>query len=164
MCKQIDRVARQDVNVLILGESGTGKELAARAIYHHSRRADKAFLAINCAALPETQVESELFGHKLGAFTGARRQRIGKFKQCAGGTLLLDEIGEMPLGVQVRMLRLLQERQFERLGGHRTLTTTARVLAATNRNLEQLLAGGTFWADLYHRLKVVTLSPVMLSS
>jgi two-component system nitrogen regulation response regulator GlnG len=158
VCKQIGRVARQDVNVLVLGESGTGKELAARAIYHHSRRADKPFLAINCAALPETLVESELFGHESGAFTGAQRQRVGKFEQCAGGTLLLDEIGDMPLGVQAKILRLLQERQFERVGGNQTLSTTARVLAATNRNLEQLIAGGTFRADLYYRLKVVTVT------
>jgi two-component system nitrogen regulation response regulator GlnG len=158
MCKQIGRVARQDVNVLIVGESGTGKELVARAIYHNSTRADKPFLAINCAAIPEALVESELFGHELGAFTGAQRQRVGKFEQCDGGTLLLDEIGDMPLPVQAKMLRLLQEQQFERVGGSQTLTTQVRILAATNRNLEQLIADGRFRSDLYYRLKVVTIA------
>ncbi|MFO0850690.1 MAG: sigma-54 dependent transcriptional regulator [Gemmataceae bacterium] len=157
MCKQIGRVARQDVTVLIRGESGTGKELVARAIYHHSKRADRPFLALNCAALPEPLVESELFGHELGAFTGANRQRIGKFEQCGEGTLLLDEIGDMPLAVQTKMLRLLQDQRFERVGGSQTLTTNVRVLAATNRNLEQLIADGKFREDLYYRLKVVTI-------
>ncbi len=158
MCKAIGRVARQDVTVLITGESGTGKELVARAIYHHSRRADKPFLAINCAALPENLVESELFGHERGAFTGADRQRVGKFEQCDDGTLLLDEIGDMPPAAQAKMLRLLQDQTFERVGGGQTLTTHVRVLAATNKNLEQLIAEGRFRADLYYRLKVVTIA------
>ena len=157
MCKSIGRLAAQDVNLLILGESGTGKELVARAIYHHSSRANKPFLAINCAAMPENLVESELFGHEQGAFTGAHRQRIGKFEQCDGGTLLLDEIGDMPLAVQAKMLRVLQEQQFERLGGNQLVSTRVRVLAATNKNLEQLIAEGKFRNDLYYRLKVVTI-------
>jgi two-component system nitrogen regulation response regulator GlnG len=157
VCKQIGRVAAQDVNVLITGESGTGKELVARAIYHHSRRADRPFLAINCAAIPDTLVESELFGHERGAFTGADRQRVGRFEQCGDGTLLLDEIGDMPLAAQAKMLRLLQEQQFERVGGNQLITTHVRVLAATNQNLEQLIVGGRFRNDLYYRLKVVTI-------
>jgi two-component system, NtrC family, nitrogen regulation response regulator GlnG len=157
MCKQIGRVAPQNVNVLIRGESGTGKELVARAIYHHSRRSDKPFLAINCAALPDALVESELFGHEQGAFTGALRQRIGKFEQCDGGTLLLDEIGDMPLSVQAKMLRLLQEQQFERVGGNTPITTNVRVLAATNKNLELLITEGKFRSDLFYRLNVVTI-------
>jgi two-component system, NtrC family, nitrogen regulation response regulator GlnG len=157
MCKQIGRIAAQDVNVLILGESGTGKELVARAIYSHSRRADKPFLAINCAAIPEGLVESELFGHEQGAFTGADRQRVGRFEQCGDGTLLLDEIGDMPLPVQAKMLRLLQEQRFERVGGNQAIDTHVRVLAATNQNLEQLIARGRFRGDLYYRLKVIAI-------
>ncbi|HJZ54329.1 MAG TPA: sigma-54 dependent transcriptional regulator [Gemmataceae bacterium] len=157
MCKQIGRIAPQDVNVLIAGESGTGKELVARAIYHHSRRANRPFLAINCAAIPETLVESELFGHEKGAFTGADQQRVGKFEQCGDGTLLLDEIGDMPLAAQAKMLRLLQEQTFERVGGNLPISTHVRVLAATNQNLERLIAGGRFRNDLYYRLKVVTI-------
>ena len=157
MCKSIGRLAAQDVNVLIVGESGTGKELVARALYHHSRRSDKPFLAINCAAMPESLVESELFGHEQGAFTGAHRQRIGKFEQCDGGTMLLDEIGDMPLAVQAKMLRLLQDQQFERVGGNQAIATRVRVIAATNKNLEGLIAEGKFRNDLYYRLKVVTI-------
>ncbi len=157
MSKTIGRISAQDVSVLILGESGTGKELVARAIYHHSKRADKPFLAVNCAALPESLVESELFGHEQGAFTGAQRRRIGKFEQCHQGTILLDEIGDMPLGVQAKMLRLLQDQQFERVGGNETIATDARILAATNQKLEQLSADGKFRNDLYYRLKVVTI-------
>jgi two-component system nitrogen regulation response regulator GlnG len=156
VCKVIGRVAPQDVNVLVTGESGVGKELVARAIYHHSRRADKAFLAINCAALPEGLVESELFGHEKGAFTGADRQRIGKFEQCADGTLFLDEIGDMPLAAQAKVLRLLQEQTFERVGGSQTITTSVRVIAATNQDLEKRIAEGRFRADLLYRLRGVT--------
>ncbi len=158
MCKAIGRVAPQDVNVLIRGESGTGKELVARALYHHSRRASRPFLAINCAALPEALVDSELFGHEQGAFTGAVRQRVGKFEQCDGGTLLLDEIGDMPLPVQAKMLRLLQEQQFERVGGNAPITTRVRVLAATNKDLESLIAEGKFRGDLFYRLNAVTVA------
>src|SRR5437588_2385536 len=137
--KGIGRVAPQDVTVLILGESGTGKELVARAIYQHSRRAAKPFLAINCAAIPEALLESELFGHARGAFTGADRQRVGKFEQCRGGTLFLDEIGDMTPLTQTKVLRVLQEQRFERVGGNHTITTDVPVLAATNRNLEPLV-------------------------
>jgi two-component system nitrogen regulation response regulator GlnG len=157
MCKAIGRIAPQDVNVLILGESGTGKELVARALYHNSRRADQPFLVINCAAIPENLLESELFGHEQGAFTGAARRRIGKFEQCNAGTLFLDEIGDMPPGLQAKILRVLQDQRFERLGSNETLQTHVRVLAATNHNLEQLVAAGRFRADLYYRLKVVTI-------
>jgi two-component system nitrogen regulation response regulator GlnG len=157
MCKLIGRVAPQDVNVLILGESGTGKELVARALYHHSRRASRPFLAINCAAIPETLLESELFGHEQGAFTGATRRRIGKFEQCDGGTLFLDEIGDMALAVQAKMLRVLQEQRFERIGSNEAVQTRVRVLAATNQDLEKLVADGRFRKDLYFRLKVVTI-------
>jgi two-component system nitrogen regulation response regulator GlnG len=156
MCKVIGRIAPQDVNVLILGESGTGKELVARALYHHSRRANKPFLAINCAAIPEALLESELFGHEQGAFTGANRRRIGKFEQCNGGTLFLDEIGDMSGSLQAKMLRVLQEQRFERVGSNETLQTQVRVLAATNQDLEHLVKEGRFRKDLYYRLKVVT--------
>jgi two-component system nitrogen regulation response regulator GlnG len=157
MCKAIGRIAPQDVNVLILGESGTGKELVARALYHHSRRAQRPFLAINCAAIPDTLLESELFGHEQGAFTGANRRRIGKFEQCNGGTLFLDEIGDMNPMLQAKMLRVLQEQTFQRLGSNETLQTQVRVLAATNQNLEKLVEEGRFRKDLYYRLKVVTI-------
>ncbi len=155
--KAIGRVATQDVTVLILGESGTGKELVARAIYQHSRRAQRPFLAINCAAIPETLLESELFGHEKGAFTGAERKRIGKFEQCSGGTLFLDEIGDMTPLTQTKLLRLLQEQKFERVGGNETIHTDVRLLAATNRNLEQLVAEEKFRRDLYYRLNVFTI-------
>jgi two-component system nitrogen regulation response regulator GlnG len=157
MYKAIGRVAPQEVNVLITGESGTGKELVARAIYQHSHRADRPFLAINCAAIPEGLLESELFGHEQGAFTGATRRRIGKFEQCSGGTLFLDEIGDMPPALQSKMLRVLQEQRFERVGGNETVQTQVRVLAATNQDLEKLVREGRFRADLYYRLKVVTI-------
>lgn len=157
MCKMIGRVAPQDVNVLILGESGTGKELVARALYQHSRRADNPFLAINCAAIPETLLESELFGHEQGAFTGATRRHIGKFEQCAGGTLFLDEIGDMAPALQAKILRVLQEQQFERVGGNETIRASVRLLAATNQDLPRLVAEGRFRADLFYRLNSVTL-------
>jgi two-component system nitrogen regulation response regulator GlnG len=155
MCKAIGRIAPLDVNVLIVGESGSGKELVARALWRHSPRSDKPFLAINCAAIPESLLESELFGHERGAFTGADRQRVGKFEQCSGGTLLLDEIGDMPLSVQAKMLRVLQEQQFQRVGGNETVQTRVRVLAATNQDLVQLVATGRFRKDLYYRLNDV---------
>jgi two-component system nitrogen regulation response regulator GlnG len=157
MCKAIGRIAPQDVNVLILGESGTGKELVARALYHHSPRGGFPFLAINCAAMPETLLESELFGHEQGAFTGANRRRIGKFEQCSGGTLFLDEIGDMSPALQAKMLRVLQEQRFERLGSNETVQTHVRVLAATNHDLERLVQDGRFRKDLYYRLKTVTI-------
>ncbi len=157
MCKLIGRIAPQDVNVLILGESGTGKELVARALYQHSRRAGRPFMAINCAAIPETLLESELFGHEKGAFTGAERRRIGKFEQCNDGTLFFDEIGDMSLSVQVKLLRVLQEQRFERLGSNETVQTRVRVLAATNQDLDVLVKEGRFRTDLYYRLKMVSL-------
>jgi two-component system nitrogen regulation response regulator GlnG len=157
MCKVIGRLAPQDVNVLILGETGVGKELVARALYHHSRRADKPFLAINCAAIPEALLESELFGHERGAFTGAHQRRIGKFEQCDGGTLFLDEIGDLTPAVQAKMLRVLQEQCFERLGGQETVRTQVRVLAATNQDLGCLVAENRFRKDLYYRLNSTTI-------
>src|SRR5262245_13550006 len=152
--KAVGRVAPQDVNVLITGESGTGKELVARAIHTHSRRADRPFLAINCAAIPETLLESELFGHERGAFTGAERQRVGKFEQCSGGTLFLDEIGDMSPLTQAKILRVLQDQQFERVGGNEVIRTDVRVIAATNRNLERMAEACQFRGDLYYRLNV----------
>jgi two-component system nitrogen regulation response regulator GlnG len=155
--KAIGRVADQNVIVLINGESGTGKELVARAIYHHSERSDKPFLAINCAAIPESLLESELFGHEKGAFTGADRRRIGKFEQCNGGTIFLDEIGDMPLATQGKILRLLQDQKFERVGGNETIQTDVRVIAATNRDLKAFSEQGKFRPDLYYRLSVFTI-------
>ncbi len=152
--KEVGRGAAQDVPVLITGESGTGKEVVARAIYQHSRRATKPFLALNCAAIPETLLESELFGHEKGAFTGADRRRIGRFEQCNGGTLFLDEIGDMPLTLQAKLLRVLQEQTFERVGGAETVTTDVRIISATHRDLVARVSEGTFRADLFYRLAV----------
>ena len=157
VCKQIGRVAPQNVNVLLLGESGTGKELVARAIYHHSQRSQLPFLAINCSAIPESLLESELFGHERGAFTGAERRRIGKFEQCHHGTLFLDEVGDMTANTQAKILRLLQEGRFERVGGNETISIDVRVVAATNQNLERLIEEGRFRKDLYYRLRGVTI-------
>jgi DNA-binding NtrC family response regulator len=154
--KNIGRVAGQNVPVLVLGESGTGKELVARAIYQHSQRRERPFLAINCAALTETLLESELFGHERGAFTGAERQRIGKFEQCHGGTLFLDEIGDMSPATQARVLRVLQDGCFERVGGNKTISTDVRVIAATNRDLDAMIADGRFRLDLLYRLNTFT--------
>jgi len=150
--KEIGRVASRDVTVLIYGESGTGKELVARAIHDHSHRKGRPFLAVNCAALTETLLESDLFGHEKGAFTGADRRRIGKFEQSNGGTIFLDEVGDMSPLVQSKALRLLQEQKFERVGGAETIETDVRILAATNRELEQMVAKGEFRLDLFHRL------------
>jgi two-component system nitrogen regulation response regulator GlnG len=150
--KAIGRVAAQDVTVLIRGETGTGKELVARAVYQHSTRAQAPFLAVNCAAIPETLLESELFGHEKGSFTGADRQRIGKFEQCSGGTIFLDEIGDLSPAVQGKILRLLQEQRFERVGGNQTIQTDVRIITATHRDLEHMAHAQTFRADLYYRL------------
>ena len=155
--KAIGRVAAQEVPVLITGESGTGKELVARAIYQHGPRAKAPFLALNCAAIPEQLLESELFGHEKGAFTGADRKRIGKFEQCNGGTLFLDEIGDMPMALQAKMLRLLQEQAFERVGGNETIRTDVRLIAATHRDLKGWSEQGQFRPDLYYRLGVFTI-------
>lgn len=155
--KSIGRVAPTDATVLIRGESGTGKELAARAIYQHSLRSDKPFLIINCVAIPETLLESELFGYEKGAFTGAVNRKVGRIEQANGGTVFLDEIGDMPFGIQSKILRLLQERSIERLGGRMPIPVDVRIIGATNRDLESALAEGRFREDLYYRLKVVTL-------
>ena len=155
--KAIGRVAAQNVPVLITGESGTGKELAARAIYQHGPRAQAPFLTLNCAAIPEQLLESELFGHEKGAFTGADRRRIGKFEQCHGGTLFLDEIGDMPLALQAKILRLLQEQTFERVGGSETISTDVRLIAATHHDLKARSAKGKFRPDLYYRLAVFSI-------
>jgi nitrogen regulation protein NR(I) len=155
--KAIGRVAPTDATVLIRGESGTGKELVARAVYQHSQRAEKPFLVINCVAIPETLLESELFGYERGAFTGAASRRLGKFEQADGGTVFLDEIGDMPMSIQAKILRLLQERSIERLGGHQLIDVDVRIIAATNRNLERSLEEERFREDLYYRLKVVTI-------
>jgi two-component system nitrogen regulation response regulator GlnG len=155
--KSVGRVAPQNVTVLLRGESGTGKELLARAIYHYSRRAEKPFLAINCAAIPEGLLESELFGHEKGAFTGADRRRIGKFEQCHGGTIFLDEVGDMTPLTQTKVLRVLQDQQFQRVGGNEVIQADVRVIAATNRDLEAMVTAGTFRNDLYYRLNVYTI-------
>lgn len=154
--KSIGRVAPQDVTVLIRGESGTGKELVARAIYQHSSRAEGPFMAVNCAAIADSLLESELFGHEKGAFTGADSRRIGKFEQCSGGTIFLDEVGDTSPLLQSKMLRLLQQQQFERVGGNQTIQTDVRIIAATNRPLEEMVEAGTFRADLFYRLNVFT--------
>jgi nitrogen regulation protein NR(I) len=155
--KSVGRVAPTDATVLIRGESGVGKELVARVLYQHSQRADLPLLVVNCAALPEALLESELFGHERGAFTGALTRRIGKFEQAHGGTIFLDEIGDIPLAVQAKLLRILQQQTFERLGGNDVIQADVRILAATNRNLEQAISAGEFREDLFHRLNVVTL-------
>jgi len=153
--KMIGRVAASDAPVMVTGESGSGKELVARAIHNYSTRSNKSFLAINCAAIPESLLESELFGHEKGSFTGAHSQRIGRFEQSDNGTLFLDEIGEMPLQVQSKILRVLQEGEFSRVGGNSTIRTNVRIVCATNRNLEEEVAKKTFREDLFYRLNVV---------
>lgn len=153
--KMIGRVAASDAPVMVTGESGSGKELVARAIHNYSTRSNKSFLAINCAAIPDALLESELFGHEKGAFTGAHSQRIGRFEQSDNGTLFLDEIGEMPLQVQSKILRVLQEGEFSRVGGNQTLRTNVRIVCATNKNLEEEVAKKTFREDLFYRLNVV---------
>ena len=155
--KEIGRVAPQNVNVLLLGESGTGKELVARAIYQHSLRASKPFLAINCASIPENLLESELFGHEKGAFTNADRRRIGKFEQAHTGTLFLDEIGDMSISAQAKVLRVLQDGCFDRVGGAETIRSDVRIIAATNCNLEESIAKKTFREDLFYRLNTFTI-------
>lgn len=156
--QQLLQVAPTRSSVLIVGASGTGKELVARALHDESARASRQFLPINCAAIPHEILESELFGHERGAFTGAVGRKPGKFEVASGGTLLLDEIGEMPMGMQAKLLRVLEEKSFMRVGGVETITVDVRIVAATNANLEQLVAKGAFRADLYYRLKVVTLT------
>jgi DNA-binding NtrC family response regulator len=145
------------VTVLLRGESGTGKELLARAIYHHSLRAKQPFLPVNCAAIPDTLLESELFGHEKGAFTGAIARRIGRLEQCQGGTVFLDEVGDMSLAIQAKLLRVLQEKSFERLGGMETIKVDIRCIVATNKDLEEAISMGKFREDLYYRLNVVSI-------
>ncbi|MEZ6044138.1 MAG: sigma-54 dependent transcriptional regulator [Planctomycetaceae bacterium] len=155
--KAIGQVAIQDLSVLLLGESGTGKEVVAQAIYHHSKRSDKPFHTINCAAIPESLLESEMFGHEKGAFTSADRRRIGKFEQADGGTLFLDEVGDMSPMTQAKLLRVLQDGTFERVGGTGIIKADVRVIAATNHNLQELVEKGLFRKDLFYRLSVVTI-------
>lgn len=157
VCELVKRIAPSEINVLITGESGTGKELVARALHLYSGRSKGRFVAVNCAALPENLVESELFGHERGAFTGASVLRIGKFEYAHGGTLFLDEVAEMPRSVQGKTLRVLQEREIERLGGNRTVKLDVRVISATNRDLEEFTRGGFFREDLFYRLKVAAI-------
>lgn len=156
--KAIGRVAAQNVPVLIRGESGTGKELVARAIYQNSARSGECFMAINCAAMPDALLESELFGHEKGAFTGADKQRIGKFEACSGGTIFLDEIGDMSPVVQGKILRLLQQQEFERVGGNKTIKTDVRIVTATNLDLDQMVLDGEFREDLFYRLNGITIT------
>src|SRR5262247_3476915 len=153
----VKKVAKSNTTVLIRGETGTGKELIAGAIHHNSLRANRNFVKVNCAALQENLLESELFGHEKGAFTGADKQRVGRFEQADGGTLFLDEVGDMSANTQAKILRVLQEHEFERLGGTRTLRCDVRVITATNRNLPQMVANGQFREDLYYRLNVVSI-------
>lgn len=158
ICKDTAKIALSQANVLISGESGTGKELIARAIHYNSKRANGPFIKVNCAALPESLLESELFGHEKGAFTGAQTLRQGLFERAHQGTLLLDEIGEMPLVLQAKLLRILQEREFERIGGHQTIRVDIRIVAATNRCLQTMVKEGTFREDLFYRLNVIHLT------
>ncbi|MCL6583638.1 MAG: sigma-54 dependent transcriptional regulator [bacterium] len=155
--KTIGQIAERDVNVLLIGESGTGKELVARAIYHHGRRSNYPFIAINCAAIPENLLESELFGHERGAFTGAEYKRIGRFEQAHRGTIFLDEIGDMPIHIQAKILRVIQEGEIQRLGGSETIPVDVRLIAATNKPIEEGIREGWFRQDLYWRLNVVTI-------
>lgn len=153
--KVIGQVTASDVTVMITGESGTGKELVARSIWKHSHRATKAFIAVNCAAIPDNLIESELFGHEKGSFTGATVQRLGKFELCDRGTIFLDEIGDMALATQTKILRVLQQGEIQRVGGTETIRVDVRIIAATNKDLEEMVRTKTFREDLYYRLNVV---------
>jgi two-component system NtrC family response regulator len=157
VCRMIEKVSPTDVSVLILGESGTGKELIARAVHAQSGRKDSRFVAINCAAIPEALLESELFGHEKGAFTGAAKQTLGKIEVASGGTLFLDEIGDMPLALQAKLLRFLQDRVIERVGGRQEIPVNVRVVCATNKDLQQLITEQKFREDLYFRISEVTI-------
>jgi transcriptional regulator with GAF, ATPase, and Fis domain len=150
----VSKVAPTDATVLVTGETGTGKELVARAIHRRSHRSSRAFVCVNCAAIPRDLIASELFGHEKGSFTGALQRRLGRFELAEGGTIFLDEVGELPLGTQIALLRVLQEHEFERVGGTRSIRTNVRVIAATNRNLQVAIQAGTFRSDLFYRLNV----------
>ncbi|VAW84722.1 Response regulatory protein [hydrothermal vent metagenome] len=158
VCKVIEKIAPANVTTLILGESGTGKEVLARALHNLSDRVDQSFVAINCAAIPENLLESELFGYEKGAFTGAVKQTIGKFEQANGGTLFLDEIGDLPLSLQAKLLRFLQERVIERVGGRKEIAIDVRVVCATHQNIDQLIQNGSFREDLYYRISEITVN------
>src|SRR5262249_37887241 len=157
ICEQVAQVARTMTTVLIRGESGTGKELIANALHYNSLRANKPFIKVSCAALPDTLIESELFGYEKGAFTGAHQRRKGRLEAAEGGTLFLDEIGDVNLQTQVKLLRVLQEREFERLGGTETIKANVRIIAATHKDMEALIAEGKFREDLYYRLNVFSI-------
>ena len=162
LLRKVEQVAPTDASVLICGETGTGKELLARAVHDRSKRKDRALVKVNCGSIPSGLVESELFGHEKGAFTGAMQQRIGRFELAHGGTIFLDEVTELPLDTQVKLLRVLQEGEFERVGSSKTMKVDVRVIAATNRDLNQVVSKGSFRADLYYRLNVFPLeSPAL---
>jgi formate hydrogenlyase transcriptional activator len=150
----VSKVAPTDATVMVTGETGTGKELVARAIHRRCRRSSGVFIGVNCAAIPRDLIASELFGHEKGAFTGAFQRRLGRFELADGGTIFLDEVGELPVDTQIALLRVLQEREFERVGGTRSIQTNVRVIAATNRNLQAAIAAGNFRSDLFYRLSV----------
>jgi formate hydrogenlyase transcriptional activator len=160
--KQVEKVAPSESTVLILGETGTGKELIARALHRRSKRATRAFVRVNCAAIPQSLIASELFGHEKGAFTGALQRRVGRFEAAEGGTLFLDEVGDLPMDTQIALLPVLQEREFERVGSNRPISIDVRVIAATNRDLTAAVAAGTFRQDLFYRLNVFPIAVLPL--
>jgi len=163
LLKQVEKVAQLDSTVLILGKTGTGKELVARALHRRSKRANRPFIRVNCAAIPQSLIASELFGHEKGAFTGALQRRVGRFEAANGGTLFLDEVGELPMETQIALLRVLQEKEFERVGSNHPVSIDVRVIAATNRDLRAAVAAGTFRADLFYRLNVFPIKVPSLS-